>query len=84
MSWRNLNFLFLTLYQIHDNAVPVEVVGLRDGEAPVVEGLHVGKLFGRRDPGQVQPTHLLPGLVVVTLLTDFPKKKKKTETFNIF
>ena len=51
----------------------VEIDGLWHWESAVVQRLHVGELFRRRDPGQVEPTHLLPPLVVVSLLADLPE-----------
>ena len=56
--------------KLHDNAMTVEVDRFWNWKTPIVEGLHVGKLFGGRDPRQIQPAHLLPLLVVVPFLAN--------------
>jgi hypothetical protein len=45
----------MSLYEFHDDAVAIEVVGLGDGEAAVVQGLHVGELFRSRNARKVNP-----------------------------
>ena len=67
-----MRFCF-TLHKLHHDTMSVEIDGLRHWEPAVIQRLHVSELFRRRDPRQVNPAHLLPLLVVVSLLSDLPE-----------
>ena len=67
--------LGFTLHKFHHDTMSVEIDGLWHRESAVIECLHVGELFRCRNPGQVDPTHLLPLLVVVPLFTDLPETR---------
>ena len=49
--------------------MPIEVYGLWNREAPVLESLHIGELLRGGDPAQVQPGHLFAVVVIVPLLS---------------
>jgi hypothetical protein len=63
----------MTMNKLHDDTMTIEINGFRHWKTPIVQGLEVGKLLGGRDPGQVQPAHLLALLVVVPLLANLAK-----------
>lgn len=60
----------VTSNQSHDDAVPVEINGLRNGESIVVKDLHKGKFSHGSQARQVEPMSSFPLLQVVSLFLD--------------
>ena len=45
----------MSLHQVHDDAVTVEVDRFRDWESSIIQRLHVSKLLCGRDPRKIDP-----------------------------
>ena len=58
------------MHKFHDNAMPVKINWLWNWKPPIVQSFHIRKFFRCRNSGQVQPTHLLPLLVIVSFFAN--------------
>lgn len=65
---------WIPIHNLHNHTVPVAIHWSWHWESPIIEGLHVSKLFGSRQPRQVDPRGLISVMMVVALFLQFAER----------
>jgi len=64
---------WVSIQQLHDNSVAIEVDRPRHRKSPIMQRFHVRKLFNSRESWEVQPWHRWPVFVIVTFILELTK-----------